>query len=232
MKSYLSYYYHALIDLIYPKLCVGCGTSLLANEQEVCKMCFRKLPLTGYENVPTDNAAARQLWGRGHFEQVITMYHFDKGKIVRQLIHSFKYRNNQSLAELLGRKAGLLLKEKGGFAYDIIMPVPLHPHKRALRGYNQCELIAKGLSEVLGVEMQKDNLHRSSFTSTQTKKGRYDRWENVKDVFALTDSSLIQNKHILLVDDVLTTGATIEACLQALTAKGEVRVSVFALASV
>ena len=157
MKFNLSYYYHALIDLIYPKLCVGCGNSLLSNEQEVCKICFRKLPLTGYEKIPTDNAASRLLWGRGHFEQVVTMYHFDRGKVVRQLIHSFKYRNNQFLAELLGRKAGLLLKETGGFEYDVIMPVPLHPHKRTLRGYNQCELIAKGLSEVV-------NIHRLCFS--------------------------------------------------------------------
>ncbi len=143
-------------------------------------------------------------------------YFFTKGGCLQKLIHEIKYKGAKELAYELGREFGLTLKENGASGYDLICPVPLHKEKEKRRGYNQSDWLARGMADILGVAYDKNLLVRKVFTSTQTKKNRQQRWENVKDAFDLGNKSDVENKHILLVDDVLTTGATLEACAQKL----------------
>ncbi|MFO7789725.1 MAG: phosphoribosyltransferase family protein, partial [Bacteroidales bacterium] len=155
--------------------------------------------------------------GRVNIEQATALIHFVKGSPYRKLIHKLKYKNRPDIGEFLGVEFGSELKQSVLFRnLDYIVPVPLHPDKKKVRGYNQAELIANGISSVMDVPVSADNLIRKVFTKTQTKKGKYDRWENVSKVFDVQRPEEFANKYVLLVDDVITTGATIEACAQKL----------------
>jgi len=218
------------ISLIYPHLCSCCSKPLYKKENCICTWCRYHLPKTNYHR-QKDNPLSRIFWGRVDIYAATSYYFFAKGGNIQRLIHRLKYRGNTAVGEAVGRFLAHDMKESDLFDdVDCIVPVPLHPTKQRKRGYNQSEHIANGLSQVLEVETNTDNLYRAIANPTQTKRSTYQRWENVASVFQLRDPAQLAGKHILLVDDVVTTGSTIEACTLALNNAPESRVSVATMA--
>ncbi|MCQ2271502.1 MAG: ComF family protein [Bacteroidales bacterium] len=179
------------------------------------------------ENTPLDYI----FMGRIPVQKVSSMLFYKKGDSVQRILHSLKYKGNKEIGNFLGEIYGRQLRQSPYFqSVDCIIPIPLHPKKMKIRGYNQSEWIAKGLSTSMDIPYLTDVLIRSEFTETQTKKSRFNRWENVKEVFAVDNVETVKGKHILLCDDVLTTGATTEAAISKLLTISDVRVSVVTLA--
>ena len=215
-----------LISLFYPEICPACGNLLHTDEKTVCLSCHFLLPKTGYETM-ADNPVARMFWGRTHLHAVSACYFFAKQGRVQHLIHELKYKRNREAGLFLGREMAVEIAKAPLFAgIDFIVPVPLHPKKIKLRGYNQSEVLAQGMNELLKVIVSTDNLVRAVATSTQTKKSREARWKNVKDIFVLRQPDRFVGKHILLIDDVITTGSTIEACVHALEKADGIKITV------
>ncbi|MES2780982.1 MAG: phosphoribosyltransferase family protein [Bacteroidota bacterium] len=199
-----------LIHLFYPRLCIACNGNLLRNESFLCTGCLFHLPQTHFHTLP-ENSLAKIFWGRLPLEQAMAFLHFKKGNAVQHILHEIKYKDNKELAVFIGTYYGSLLK-KAGMNWDAVAAIPLHKSKLKKRGYNQSGLIAQGLATSLGVEDLSESLLRVKATETQTRKHRFERWENVEEVFAIKHVPSFTGKHILLVDDVITTGATLEAC--------------------
>jgi len=228
--SYLYDFWDDFISLLFPRLCYGCGDHLLRNESLICTDCFVRIPRTGYHTQP-ENPVAQLFWGRCLIEKAAAFSYYNKGSRIRRLIHNLKYKSIQELGPEMGKIYGRSLKDSG-FTDDIdlIIPVPLHKSKKRVRGFNQSELICEGLSEATGIPVDLISLARVSVSETQTRRSRYDRWTNVEGIFKVTDHERIIGRHILLVDDVITTGSTIESCTNELLKTEGVRVSVVALA--
>ena len=202
------------VNLFFPNNCSACGNSLISQEEVICTSCLFKLPRTNF-HFENENPIARIFWGRVNLEMATSFLFFNKGGNVQKLVHQLKYKGKKNVGHYLGKLFGNELCQSPLFtAVDLIVPVPLHPKKERLRGFNQSLVLAEGLSKSLQKPLSSDNLIRLVHTSTQTKKSRYSRWENVKDVFGIKVPEKFVGKHILLVDDVLTTGATTEACAQ------------------
>jgi ComF family protein len=216
--------------LLFPRLCYGCGNHLLRNERIICTECHFLIPKTNFHN-ERDNPVEKLFWGRCRIEKAAAYSFYNRGSRIRSLIHNLKYHGIKEIGQELGIFYGHSLKS-AGFTDDIsfIIPVPLHPSKERARGFNQSLLICEGMSESTGIPVLKDVLIRSSVSATQTKRSRFERWENVDGIFAVKNSSLIQGRHILLIDDVITTGSTVEACVNELSKTEGVKVSVAALA--
>jgi ComF family protein len=217
-----------LLGIFYPRLCCGCNATLAKNEKFICTRCLLHLPLTNFHR-EKDNALEKLFWGRVPFERAYSFMYFKKGGTVQRLLHELKYKGNKDLGEFLGSMMGETIieaKEK----IDAVVAVPLHRLKLRKRGYNQSDFIAKGLSGRLNVPDISASVKRRKFTETQTRKSRFERWENVADVFVLDEEKALENRHVLLVDDVITTGATIEACAQSLLKVAGCRVSVASIA--
>ncbi|MES2425815.1 MAG: phosphoribosyltransferase family protein [Bacteroidota bacterium] len=201
-----------LLTLIFPKLCPACGTELVANEPVICTDCHYNLPLTNFHLV-ADNIVAQQFWGKINVEAVYALYYFTKGGKVQNLMHHFKYNGMQQIGSLLGNIAGTQLITNEKFAHvDYIIPVPLHKTRLKERGYNQSTCFANGLAQKLNGIVDEGNLIRSRATQTQTHRSRFARFENMQNVFVVKDAQKLENKHVLLVDDIVTTGSTLEAC--------------------
>jgi len=174
---------------------------------------------------------AEMFWGRIRLTQAVAWFYFRKGSIYQDVLHKLKYNDRPDIGFLLGRQYGFELNRSTGFIRpDLLIPVPLHPRKLRKRGYNQSMAIAGGLSAGLGIPLSGKALTRPNATSTQTRKSRYERYLNVTGKFRVTEPGLVENKHILLIDDVITTGATLEACAEELVRIPGVTVSVVALA--
>ena len=201
-----------VISLLFPELCNGCGTHLYYGEKEICIKCLNDLPFTD-DYLFKENSVAKQLWGRLPCNAAMAMLYFKKGTKVQNLIHSLKYKDKTAVGVKLGNLLGERIKSVKQYQnIDLIIPVPLHPKKERKRGYNQSKYIADGIAEILNVPVSSSHLIRSQSTESQTKKSRYIRYENMQDVFHIYNSEELKNLHILLVDDVITTGATLEAC--------------------
>jgi ComF family protein len=229
MKEILSYF-NDLIALFFPELCAACGRNLYRNERVICTNCIYHLPLTNFHSDP-ENKMARQLWGRFPFVQTIAFLYFRKGSRIQNLMHQLKYKKNQETGIRLGELYAYDLKRSTIFKQaDLIIPVPLHPSKLKKRGYNQSECIANGISSILNIPVSNNNLIRTENTETQTKKSRYARYENLINAFSIKDKSEFINQHIMLVDDVMTTGATLEACSILLQKIEGVRISICTIA--
>jgi ComF family protein len=219
-----------LLDLLYPNLCVICNESLVRGEEMICFHCLHQMPKTNY-HLEKDNAVEKRFWGKVPVYRATSYFHFYKGSPFRQLLHELKYRGNKEIGRVMGRFAGIDLLDTDDFAsIDVIVPVPLHPKKQLKRGYNQSEWIARGLSEALNKPVDTTHLIRIKENATQTKKSVFERYQNTQGIFALNDVTVFEKKHILLVDDVLTTGSTLEACALALMESSFVKISVFTLA--
>ena len=222
-------YLQGLVSIVYPHLCAGCGNVLYYNEKVLCLKCYADLPRTGY-HTHTDNEVARLFWGRVPVRNATSFIVFSKESRYRNLFYELKYKGQDRIGTEMGRLFGLELKETPFAGVDIIHPVPLHPHKLRIRGYNQSELIARGIADTLNIPLASDLIIRTTETQSQTRKSRYERWENVRNTFQVRVPDALRNKHVLLVDDVITTGATVESCAEALLTVSGVTVSVASLA--
>lgn len=218
------------ISLIYPRICMACGNSLYKHEKIICNYCLYHLPKT-YFHLEKDNPVSQKFWGRVNIESVAAYYYFSKAGKVQHLIHQLKYNKQKEIGIFVGKLYGIELKNSVLFKNtDIIVPVPLHPKKQRIRGYNQSEMFAKGLSVSMDVDINTNILYRNISSETQTKKSRYKRWENVKEIFKIKDAETLKDKNILLVDDVITTGSTLEACANALLQIPGTKVSIATMA--
>lgn len=203
---------HSILNLFYPRVCAACGEPLLKDEETVCLKCRFLLPRTGYELNP-DNPLAQTFYGRVKFHAVTACFFFAKQGKVQHLIHQLKYKGNMEAGVFLGQQLGESIKEAPLFqGIDYLIPVPLHPKREKKRGYNQSLMIAKGINEVTGIPIGDKYLVRAVNTATQTKKTAEERYKNVKDIFEVRFPEQLEGKHVLLIDDVLTTGATLESC--------------------
>lgn len=219
-----------LLNLFFPELCLLCRTPLAEGEKHLCLCCMYRLPRTHYERKP-GNPAEQLFDGKVPVEQAFSFLRYEKGGSVQQLVHALKYQDNKELAFYLGRLAASGIRQAQACrGIDLLVPVPLHKRKKRQRGYNQAEWIALGLASVLDIPVDTTGLQRVRATLTQTRKSVYDRWTNVQDVFCAKHPDRFSGKHILLVDDVLTTGSTLGACACAIQEATEARISIFSLA--
>jgi len=220
-----------LLNFFYPRTCVSCGTVLLPHENFLCLHCLYNLPETRYHEF--EHSPLSQLFtGRVRVERVGAFLFYKKGNQVQKILHYLKYNGGKEIGVFLGNIYGTqLIQNKKWKTIDLIIPIPLHRKKERKRGYNQSEWIAKGLSSGMQIPYDTNLLIRSEFTDTQTKKSRFHRWENVKEVFQITNPDALKNKHVLLCDDVLTTGATLEAAIQKLSVIQSIKISVVTLAT-
>ena len=222
-------YLRDLALMAFPNNCLVCARTLMSDERDICFSCIDSLPETGYQHM-ADNPVAQQFWGRLPFVQASAYLYVQDANITQEMIHLLKYHRKHRIGIKLGRLYGYKLSQMQP-DIDLIVPVPLHVNRKRERGYNQCDYFAQGLSEVLQVPYEPDAMKRIKENISQTRRTRYDRWENVEGIFALADPDRVKGKHILLVDDVITTGATIESCASALLTGADVRVSVAAIAT-
>lgn len=201
-----------LFELIFPQLCITCENRLVSQEKWLCLDCWYDLPLTNF-HLLEENKVAQLFWGRTLIVHATAFFSYRKGSRYQSLLHAIKYRGMKELGFEAGKRMGIALATDGNFKdTDVIVPVPLHPKKLKFRGYNQSEWIARGIASGLNREIMVNKLIRTSHSSTQTKKNRYERWKNVEEIFDITDPDYFSGKHILLVDDVVTTGSTLDAC--------------------
>jgi ComF family protein len=224
-------YIQSFVNIVYPHCCAACGNVLYRNEDILCLDCYDDLPRTQF-HLNQDNEVARIFWGRIPVINATSYMYFTRESRYRQILHELKYRGNQRIGMEMGKMFGLELRETPFAEIDLIHPVPLHRVKLRQRGYNQSELIARGIAEVMNKPVETNLITRAKSTGTQTKKSRYERWENVKDNFHIPEPDLFCNKHVLLIDDVITTGATIEACAESLLSVPGTRISIASLACV
>ncbi len=214
--------------LFFPKNCEACGTNLLKNENFLCTDCLYHIPKTKF-HTEKDNPMNRLFYGITNISYATAFFYFLKASKYRTLIHKLKYKGQKEIGIELGRMAG---REITGSFFDetnLIIPVPLHPAKKRIRGYNQSEMIAQGISEITGKELRTDILLRTKFTETQTKKNLEERRKNVGSAFKVVKPEYLTGKHILLIDDVVTTGSTLIACADELLKTENVKVSVSVL---
>jgi ComF family protein len=219
-----------LLSLLFPRLCHGCGKHLVKGEKLICTECIVQIPRTNYHN-EVDNPVERLFWGRCSIEKATAFSFYHPEGRVKNLIHDLKYNGISDIGYELGKIFGNILAGSGFLKdTDIIIPVPLHPSKERKRGFNQSLVISRGIAEITGLPVDSTSLLRISGTATQTRKSRYERWLNVDGIFSVSDYSGIRGRHIVLVDDVITTGSTIESCANELLKAEGVKVSVVALA--
>ena len=219
-----------LFNLFFPRKCNHCGNNLDKTEIEVCKKCLFEIPKTHFLT-DIENPVYKTFWGRVNIEFASSVFYFTKKSILQNLLHHIKYYNKKELAYELGKYLGSeIISTKSFKDCDVIIPVPLHPAKREKRGYNQSEWIAMGMSEKMNIPISTNILKRHINSKTQTKKNRTERWENVRSAFNVDLSNKTTKKHILLVDDIITTGATIEACASQLIDHLNIKVSIVSLA--
>lgn len=217
-------------EVFFPRYCVVCGKRLCKEEDGLCITCYSLLPRTKMHLSP-GNVMEKNFWGRLPIERATAFLFYSKGGDVSKLLYELKYYGNRELGFILGKCMAEEMKESGFFqGIDAIVPVPLHPKKKRSRGYNQSEVLAKGISSILDIPIVDDVLKRNQNTTTQTHKSRFGRWMNVDEAFECCNAEKIKGKHILLLDDVVTTGATIVACSDALKEVQGLRISVLGLA--
>ena len=227
---WISSLFDDFISLIYPKICLGCNNSLLKHEQCICTVCEFHIPKTNHFEIK-ENDLQKLFWGKVQLDHAAALYEFVKDSPLQKMIHALKYEENQEVGIYLGKQIAYEIEESIFFKdIDYIIPVPLHPKKEKIRGYNQSRCIAKGIKEVLKTEIVTTTLTRTVDTESQTKKNKYSRWENVGEVFRMTDVEKLKYKHILLIDDVVTTGSTLEACVTTLQQIEGIKVSIVTIA--
>ncbi|HLG39252.1 MAG TPA: phosphoribosyltransferase family protein [Chitinophagaceae bacterium] len=201
----------SLLHVLFPNICVGCGNELFGDAAAICIRCMDAMPETNFE-LHAGNPIEKKFWGRLQIDSATAQYYFGSESLMKRLMHEFKYRGNKELGLQLGRIMGDSLNRSGRFKVDALIPLPLFGSKEKRRGFNQATVLCEGIAENLKVPVLKDIIIRSKYTDTQTKKGRIDRWLNMEKKFALNNEEAIKGKHVLLIDDVVTTGATLEAC--------------------
>jgi ComF family protein len=219
-----------LVALVYPDVCMVCGNSLTEREKIICIDCEHHLPRTRFHDDP-ENPVAVSFWGRVEISSATAFLYFRRGTITQHLLHKLKYKGKKHIGRYLGELFACELVRTEFFqTIDAIIPVPLHPAKKRKRGFNQSELIARGMAKVMEAEVFERVLVRKTFSSTQTRKNRFERWKNVENIFSVEDKKRLEGLHVMVIDDVITTGATMEACLQALSEIDGIALSAGAIA--
>jgi len=220
----------SLLNLFYPSLCYGCHEEEVGTEEMLCIKCFQELPYTGFENIP-GNATEKLFWGRLNLQFGVSIFYFVPGNSIQEIIHQIKYKEEKNLGIFMGRLMGQKLsKIMAQQQIDYCIPMPLHPKKEYKRGYNQASLLCMGIQDVCAVEYHEKVIVRIENTNSQTKKSRIERWNNVETIFSVQEKEKIIGKNILIVDDVITTGASTESCGQILLNNGANSVSIAGLA--
>ena len=218
-----------LFHLFFPHTCVGCGSDVIDTDHFICLQCVNDLPHTNFA-MHSNNPVEKKFWGRIPVASAMSEFYFSKTSVIQNLIHEFKYKGNKKIGHYLGNMIGKSLIDSNRFAIDAIIPLPLFEKKEKKRGYNQAEILCYGISEELNIPVIKNNVIRMIHTETQTKKGRLERWTNVEKVFFVKHPESLENKHLLLVDDVITTGSTLEACGSKILKVKNVKLSIATLA--
>lgn len=219
-----------LINLFFPRICAGCTTILLTNETVICTSCRHHMPLTNH-HLTTENEAYKKFYGRIPVEHASAFLYFHKKGMVQELIHNLKYKGHEEIGTLLGHWYGSDLKQiLDSDKPDLIIPVPLHRKKYKERGYNQVNTFGLALSEELGIAYKKDLLVRTKYSKTQSKKNLLGRSEDIENLFDVVFTEKDHGKHFLLIDDVITTGSTLEACSRALLKIPNIKISIVCMA--
>ncbi len=202
----------AIRQLFYPHICIGCSSDIIDEHQLLCLRCMRALPYTHFAN-QANNPVEKIFWGRLPVKSAHSEFYFSKESLMQQLIHQLKYKQHLDIGLYLGELMGYSMLQSSRFSgIDILVPLPLYPDKERKRGYNQAAIIATGIATIMNLPISKQNVVRKKVTATQTKKHRIERWENVAESFSVIRPKELEGKEVLLIDDVLTTGATMEAC--------------------
>ena len=223
-------FWHRLLDLISPRLCVVCGQRLTVSEDVICTKCNLHLPRTDFHQDPYENEMAKLFWHQIPVERATALLYYESHAETANILYELKYKGHPEVGEVMGRLMAKELQPSGFFdGIDGIVPIPLAKKRQRQRGYNQSLEIARGISAITSLPIYNKVVRRKAFEGSQTNKGRWERNENVEGVFELKDASAIQGKHLLMVDDVVTTGATVIACVQELCKADNVKVSVIAL---
>ena len=222
--------FHDFLNLFYPGICHICENILINNERVICANCRHELPVTNFP-LDNDNPIQKVFYGRVKLEYATSLLFFSKKGNVQKLIHELKYRGHREISEFLGLWMGALLADANlGSQIEAVIPVPLHKKKLKSRGFNQVEDFGREIARSLDVPYFDNVLLKKSFTTTQTFKARLSRWGNIEETFVIANPQHISNKHVLLVDDIITTGATLEACSKVLKEAGGVKLSIASMA--
>lgn len=217
------------MDLISPRLCVVCGNRLAVTEETLCSKCYLHLPRTDFANDLYENVMAKLFWGQIKLEKATALFYYEPHAETARILYELKYKNHPEIGVVMGRMMAKELMKSGLFEdIDALVPVPLAKKREHERGYNQSLELAKGVSEVTGLPIANLVIRRTKFVGSQTKRGRWERNENVEHVFELVDDN-ISDQHLLLIDDVVTTGATVIACAKEMQKASNVKISVLAL---
>lgn len=219
---------NSFLHLLFPHVCTGCGSDILSENNDLCLRCIHSMPETNFELYP-NNPVEKLFWGRLPLAGATAQFYFTKESLMQDLMHRFKYKSNKDLGFQLGKIMGEQIRRSGRFEADALIPLPLFPAKEKRRGYNQATILCEGMAEAMNIPVLDKIITRPQHTETQTKKGRIERWKNMEGKFVLTDAAAVKNKHLLLVDDVITTGATLEACGNELLKAENVKLSVVTL---
>ena len=218
----------SFLHILFPHVCSGCGSDIISRESLLCMRCMAEMPETHF-HMHANNPIEKKFWGKLPLVSATAQYYFSKESLIQHLMHQLKYKGNKELGWQLGRLMGSDLLQSNRFKdMEALIPLPLFAAKEKRRGYNQSTILCEGMAEVMGVKILRNVILRKQHTETQTKKGRIERWLNMEGKFELTQPEKIQDKHVLLVDDIITTGATLEACGQELMRADNVNLSVAA----
>lgn len=223
-------FWTSLLDLLSPRRCIGCGQRLVDHEHGLCSSCMMHLPLTNYSRNSSDNPLARLFWGIFPIERASAFFFYEPHTLSALLVHHLKYYGRDDIAGQVGQLLVNYMKSDGFFEQiDAIIPVPLTAERLQQRGYNQAEMIARGISRSTGIPVRTDVVKRVKYIGSQTRLNAFERRENVEGAFQLLDDSSLEGSHLLLVDDVITTGSTICNCASELARIPGVKISVVAL---
>ena len=224
-------FFDSFTQLIFPDLCICCNGHLSNQEKHLCDLCVYNLPLFEFNKLK-NNTLRKRFWGILPLDDCFAYLIFENNNEVQKIIHEIKYNRNKELCYTMGIALGHLILSLGKVAnIDFIIPVPLHKNREHQRGFNQAEILANGVSSITNVPVLIDGVNRAVDNKSQTKKNRSERDKNTENIFVITNSQVLQGKHVLLLDDVITTGATICSCGQSLLTVKNLRLSVAALAT-
>lgn len=213
--------------LFFPHACYGCGTDVIGNEQLLCLRCLHELPYTNFQ-LHAGNPVEKIFWGRLPVTRAASVFYLTKDAVLEKLMHQLKYRGKKEVGEYCGQLMGRAIQHSPFADIDALVPLPLFPKKERARGYNQSSVICDGIASIINKPVLANAVQRSSATGTQTRRNRIERWQNMQGRFNISDAAKLTGKRVLLVDDVITTGATLEACGAELVNAGA-EVSVLAL---
>lgn len=223
-------FWHRLLDLISPRCCVVCGHRLSVTEDVICARCNFHLPRTGFQKAPYENEMAKLFWGQIPIERATAFFYYEGHAETANILYELKYKDHPEIGEVMGRMLAKEIHPSGFFdGIDGIVPIPLAKKRQRQRGYNQSIEIASGVSGITGLPIYDRVVRRTTYEGSQTSKGRWERNENVEHVFELIAPETIQGRHLLLIDDVVTTGATVVACAKELLKAPNIKLSVLTL---